>query len=125
MSGESELWNGSSMCPLVLYVDSEATVEIGKANTSLANLNSTWYLFELAFHHPNISNFTSPLLLSQYSAKYLSISLLHPMDYSASKKRSNLELTIAYGSLQPIDSSSMCILSLPLGTCTFGESTQE
>ena len=85
MRGESELRNRSSMWPPVLIADSEITVEISTASTSLAILNSTWYLFELAFHHPNISNFTS-LLLSQFSTKYLSISLLNPIDCLASKK---------------------------------------
>ena len=65
------------MHPLVLNANSEATVDIGTTNTSLAILDSTWYLSELVFHHPKISNFTS-LLLSQFSAKYFSISLLHP-----------------------------------------------
>ena len=124
MRGESELRNGSSMRHLVLNADSEATVETGTASISLAILDSTWYLFELAFHHPKISNFTS-LLLSKFSAKYLSISLLHPIDFSAFKKRSYHELTIAYELLQPIVSASMCVLSLLLGTTTFGESTLE
>ena len=123
ISGESELRNGSSVYPPVLNADSEATVETGTASTSLANLDNTWYLFELAFHHPNISNCISPLLLSQFSAKYLSISLVHSMDCSTSKNYSNLELTITYGSLQPIDSRFMCVLSLPLATCTLDEST--
>ena len=65
MRGESELRNGSSMCPLVLNAYLEATIETGTASTSLAILDSTWYLFELAFHHPKILNFTS-ILLSQF-----------------------------------------------------------
>ena len=77
MRGERELRNGSSMHLPVLNANSEATIETGTANTTLAILDSTWYLFELAFHHPKISNFTS-LLLSQFLAKYFSISLLHP-----------------------------------------------
>ncbi|KAM4105199.1 hypothetical protein ACJW30_06G214400 [Castanea mollissima] len=112
------------MRPSVLNDDSEATVETGIASTSLFILDSTWYLSELAFHHPKISNFTS-LLLSQFSAKYLSISLLHPTDFSASKNCSYRELTIAYGSLPPIVSPSMCVLSFSLGTTPFGESTLE
>ncbi|KAM4131586.1 hypothetical protein ACJW30_01G186300 [Castanea mollissima] len=124
MRGESELVNGSSMCPSVLNADSKAIVVTGTASTSLAILDSTWYLSGLAFHHPKISNFTS-LLLSQFSAKYLSISLLHPTDFSASKNRSYHELTIAYGSLPLIVSPSMCVLSFSLGTTTFGESTLE
>ncbi|KAM4113511.1 hypothetical protein ACJW30_04G000900 [Castanea mollissima] len=112
------------MCPPVLNADLEVTVETVTASISLANLDSPSYLFELAFHHPNMSNFKS-LLLSQFSAKYLSISLLHPMDYLASKKCSYLELTITYGSVQSIDSPFMYVLALPLSTRTFGESTQK
>ena len=124
MRGESELQNGSSMHPPVLKADSEATVKTGTTNTSLAILDSTRYLSELAFHHPKISNFTS-LLLSQFSTKYFSISFLHPTDFSASKNRSYHELTIAYGSLQPIVSPSLCVPSFSLGSATFGESTLE
>ena len=109
MRGENELRNGSSVRPLVLNTDSEATVETGTTSTSLAILDRTWYLSELAFHHPKISNFTS-FLLSQFSAKYFSISLLHPTDFSTFKKRSHQELIITYGSTQPIVSPSMCVL---------------
>ena len=68
MKGESELRNGLSMHHLVLNTDLEAIVETGIASTSLTILDSTWYLSELAFHHPKSSNFTF-LPLSQFSAK--------------------------------------------------------
>ena len=41
MGEESELRNGSTMHPSGLNVDSDATVEIGTTNTSLATLDNT------------------------------------------------------------------------------------
>ena len=121
MKGVSELWNGSTMCPLVLNADSDATMEIGTANTLLATLDNTWYLLELPFHHSNISKFTSFLAL-QCSSKYLTTSLLQPIDCLASKKRSYQEWTITYGSLA---SPLVYVLSLLLDSCTFGEWIEE
>ena len=77
MRGDSEFQNGSTMWPLVLNADLDATVEIGTTSTSLATLDNTWYLLQLSLHHSNISKFTS-FLPSQFSTKYFSISLLQP-----------------------------------------------
>ena len=41
IEGESELRNGSRIHPPVLIADSDATVEIGMANTSLASCDNT------------------------------------------------------------------------------------
>ena len=41
MRGESELQNGSTMHPLVLNADSDATMETDATNTSLATLDNT------------------------------------------------------------------------------------
>ena len=90
MRGERELQNGSTMRLPVLNADSDGTVETGTASTSLATVDNIGYLLELSFHHPNTSKFTSPLP-SQFSAKYLSTSLLQPTDCSASKKSSYQE----------------------------------
>ena len=57
--GDRELRKGSSILPPVLKADSEATVEMGIANTSRANWENAGYFEELAFHQANISNVTS------------------------------------------------------------------
>ena len=119
--GEREFRNGLTMRPPVLNVDSNAIVKIDTTSTFLATLGNTWYLLELSFHHSNISKFTS-FLPSLFSTKYFSTSLIQPADYSVSKKRSYREWTITYGSLA---SPSIYVLSLLLGSCTFGEWIEE
>ena len=121
MRGERELRNGSTMRLPVLNADSDARVETSIASTSLATLDNSGYLLELSFLPPQYLKFTS-LLLSQFLAKYFSTSLLQPTDCSTSKKSLYQEWTITYGSLA---SPNICVLSLPLGSCTFGELTKQ
>ena len=119
MRGGNGLQNGSSMRHSLLNVDLEATMETSTSNTFQAILDNIWYLFEMFFHYSNMSKFTT-FLPSHFSAIYFSISLLHnlhPSNCSTSKKCLYWESTIVYG--------STCVPSLPIGTCTFGELTEE
>jgi len=64
---DRELQYGSSTLPPVLKADSQATVESGIANISLAILARTGYRLEFSLHHIKTSNSPSP---SKSAAKY-------------------------------------------------------
>jgi hypothetical protein len=68
------LLTGFSVLPLVLKVDSEATIEIETARISRVNRARIEYFGAFSFHHAIISNSLSKLVSFSASEKYSSIS---------------------------------------------------
>ena len=73
ISGDNELRERSKTRPVILNVDSEATVNTRITRACRTILESTRYHGELTFHQAKISNFSSKTS-SQLSNKYLSTS---------------------------------------------------
>jgi hypothetical protein len=78
ISGFRQLLKVSKILPPVLKALSEATVETGVANTSLAILDKTGNLAQFCFHHKSRLKLSSSSTLS--SAKYFSSSFLLPIE---------------------------------------------
>jgi hypothetical protein len=74
LSSLKELLTGFSVLPLVLKVNSEATIEIGTTKISRVNQARIRNFGAFSFHHAIISNSSSKLVSSSASEKYSSIS---------------------------------------------------
>jgi hypothetical protein len=90
VSGDNELLKQSNTRPPVLNADSEATVEIGMANTSRAIFVRIVYLDALTFYQPKISK--SFIVFSHSSSEYRSNSNLHAKSSSSSTCWENIIL---------------------------------
>jgi hypothetical protein len=68
-----ELLTGLRVLPIVLKVDSEATVEIGTTKMPRVNRAKIGYLGAFSFHHERMSNCASTLASSRGADRYSSI----------------------------------------------------